>query len=191
MTRTVAFFEALKSEDKIRISYAGRLQAHFKGVETLLAAFAKLSKEFDNLELTIAGDGPIYEDMVAKYPQDNIIFLGEVSHDRVMQMNSASDIFVLLSKIEGFSTALLEAGLLKNALITTNVGGAGELLPNDSYGFIIENNEKALMDALRDLITHPEKRKSMQETISTHIMTNFTWEITADAFETAFSELEE
>ncbi|MCI3859737.1 glycosyltransferase family 4 protein [Lactococcus garvieae] len=185
------YFKDKKCEDKIRISYAGRLQAHFKGVETLLAAFAKLSKEFDNLELTIAGDGPIYEDMVAKHPQDNIIFLGEVSHDRVMQMNSASDIFVLLSKIEGFSTALLEAGLLKNALITTNVGGAGELLPNDSYGFIIENNEKALMDALRDLITHPEKRKSMQETISTHIMTNFTWEITADAFETAFSELEE
>ena len=47
------------------------------------------------------------------------------------------------------------------------------------------------MDALRDLITHPKKRKSMQETISTHIMTNFTWEIIADAFETAFSELEE
>lgn len=81
--------------------------------------------------------------MAAKYPQDNIIFLREVSNDRVMQMNSASDIFVLLSKIEGFSTALLEAGLLKNALITTNVGGARELLPNDSYGFIIENNEKS------------------------------------------------
>ncbi|BAK57619.1 hypothetical protein LGMS210922A_00950 [Lactococcus garvieae] len=47
------------------------------------------------------------------------------------------------------------------------------------------------MDALRDLITHPEKRKSMQEKISTHIMTNFTWEITANAFETTFSELEE
>lgn len=185
------YFKNKKTENKIKISYAGRLQPHFKGVETLLAAFSKLSKEFDNLELTIAGDGPIYQDMVAKYPQENIIFLGEISHDGVMQMNSESDIFVLLSKIEGFSTALLEAGLLKNALITTNVGGARELLPNDSYGFVIENNEQALIDALRHLITHPEKRKSMQEKTSTHIMKNFTWEITANAFETAFSELDE
>ncbi len=41
------------------------------------------------------------------------------------------------------------------------------------------------------LLLIQKKRKSMQEKISTHIMTNFTWEITANAFETTFSELEE
>ena len=160
------YYQEKKSDGKIRISYAGRLQAKFKGVETLLSAFSKLSQEYDNLELTIAGDGPIYSEMMSQYNQKNIIFLGQVSHERVMQMNNESDIFVLLSKIEGFSTALLEAALLKNAIITTNVGGAKELLPDETYGYIVENDEAALIEALRDLITHPQKCVNMQKKVS-------------------------
>ncbi|WP_232252340.1 glycosyltransferase family 4 protein [Lactococcus garvieae] len=158
-------------------------------METLLSAFSKLSQEYDNLELTIAGDGPIYSEMMSQYNQKNIIFLGQVSHERVMQMNNESDIFVLLSKIEGFSTALLEAALLKNAIITTNVGGAKELLPDETYGYIVENDEAALIEALRDLITHPQKCVNMQNKVSERVLQNFTWENTADEFETAFLEL--
>ena len=183
------YYQEKKSDGKIRISYAGRLQAKFKGVETLLSAFSKLSQEYDNLELTIAGDGPIYSEMMSQYNQKNIIFLGQVSHERVMQMNNESDIFVLLSKIEGFSTALLEAALLKNAIITTNVGGAKELLPDETYGYIVENDEAALIEALRDLITHPQKCVNMQNKVSERVLQNFTWENTADEFETAFLEL--
>ncbi|MQW22818.1 MULTISPECIES: glycosyltransferase family 4 protein [unclassified Lactococcus] len=178
-----------EKKDKIVISYSGRLQAKFKGVETLLSAFTKISQEFPNLELVIAGDGPIFEEMKASYPQENISFLGYVSHDEVMKLNNKSDIFVLLSKIEGFSTSMIEAALLENVVITTNVGGAHELIPSDEYGFVIENSEEALLTSLRQLLNQPEKIKSIQENVSKRVLENFTWDKTAEAFIDAFGEM--
>ncbi|WP_374285551.1 glycosyltransferase family 4 protein [Lactococcus sp.] len=178
-----------EKKDKIVLSYSGRLQAKFKGVETLLSAFTKISQEFPNLELVIAGDGPIFEEMKASYPQENISFLGYVSHDEVMKLNNKSDIFVLLSKIEGFSTSMIEAALLENVVITTNVGGAHELIPSDEYGFVIENSEEALLTSLRQLLNQPEKIKSIQENVSKRVLENFTWEKTAEAFIDAFGEM--
>lgn len=178
-----------EKKDKIVLSYSGRLQAKFKGVETLLSAFTKISQEFPNLELVIAGDGPIFEEMKASYPQENISFLGYVSHDEVMKLNNKSDIFVLLSKIEGFSTSMIEAALLENVVITTNVGGAHELIPSDEYGFVIENSEEALLTSLRQLLNQPEKIKSIQENVSRRVLENFTWDKTAEAFIDAFGEM--
>lgn len=178
-----------EKKDKIVLSYSGRLQAKFKGVETLLSAFTKISQEFPNLELVIAGDGPIFEEMKVSYPQENISFLGYVSHDEVMKLNNKSDIFVLLSKIEGFSTSMIEAALLENVVITTNVGGAHELIPSDEYGFVIENSEEALLTSLHQLLNQPEKIKSIQENVSKRVLENFTWDKTAEAFIDAFGEM--
>ncbi|QDK70476.1 glycosyltransferase family 4 protein [Lactococcus protaetiae] len=175
---------------KITISYSGRLQAKFKGVEMLLSAFVKLSKEYNNLELVIAGDGPIYQEMVRKYTQKNIKFLGHVSHEQVMKLNNQSDIFVLMSKIEGFSTSMLEAGMMKNVIITTNVGGAHELLLDDSYGFVIENSEEVLIETIKKLISNPESMKEIQEKVAARVLKRFTWERTVEEFEKAFVDLE-
>ena len=184
------YYSRLKdTSDKIIISYSGRLQAKFKGVETLLSAFSKLSQEVDHLELIIAGDGPIYKDMVAQYAQENIKFLGRVPHDKVMEINNKSDIFVLLSKIEGFSTAMLEAALLKNVVITTNVGGARELIPNENFGFIIENDETVLLDTLRSIVQDVDKIRRIQENVSQRVLENYTWDKTAESFVKAFEIL--
>ncbi|MBD5854211.1 glycosyltransferase family 4 protein [Lactococcus lactis] len=180
-----------QNSEKLIISYSGRLQAKFKGVEMLLSAFSKLSEEFDDIELLIAGDGPIYEEITQKYKQKNINFLGRISHEKVMELNNRSDIFVLMSKIEGFSTSMLEAAQLENVIITTNVGGARELIPNDKYGFVIENNEEALLKTLRQLLTHREEIKEIQKRVSQRVMNKFTWDKTVDEFEKVFIEIEQ
>ena len=46
-----------KVHSDIRLLYAGRLIKQ-KGVENILSAFSELSNKYDNLTLTIAGDGP-------------------------------------------------------------------------------------------------------------------------------------
>ncbi|MFC4653053.1 glycosyltransferase family 4 protein [Lactococcus nasutitermitis] len=184
------YFTQKTKPDKITISFSGRLQATFKGVEILLSAFEQLSKEYNNVELIIAGDGPIYKKMTQRYQQENIKFLGYIHHDKVMELNNQSDIFVLLSKIEGFSTSMIEAAMMKNVVITTDVGGAYELLPDSTYGYVIENSEEALLKALRDLINHPEKIRPIQEKVSQRVMEKYTWNKTVENFEKAFIELE-
>ncbi|GBG97259.1 glycosyltransferase family 4 protein [Lactococcus termiticola] len=177
-----------KSADKTIISYAGRLQPKLKGVETLLSAFEKMSQDFSQLELHIAGDGPILEDLKAKHQSASIVFHGKLSHEEVMTLDARSDIFVLMSKLEGFSTALLEAGLLQNLLISTDVGGAREMIPNDDYGYVIENSEEALMEVLRTVLSNKEQMRQTQLKISEHIKENFTWDQTALAFEKIIEE---
>ncbi|MDR0199361.1 MAG: glycosyltransferase family 4 protein [Streptococcaceae bacterium] len=166
-------FSRPKKGDGIVLTYSGRL-LRSKGIETLLSAFVKLSEESENLSLVINGDGPLYENLKASYPQASIHFSGLVSHEEVMKTNAEADIFVLLSKIEGFSTAMLEAALMKNVIITTELGGARELMPDSSYGYIIENSETALVATLRELVSDVEKMREIQERVSKRVRDFYT-----------------
>lgn len=184
------YYQSENKKKKIVLSYSGRLIKKVKGIEKLLSVFEALSKEFDNLELFICGDGPLYKKICIQYQNENIHFLGVVSHDKVMEINNRSDIFVLLSKVEGFSTSMLEAAMLGNVVITSDVGGAKELIPNEDYGYVIENSEEVLLTTLRELIAHPEKMRSIQEKITKRVLENYTWDKTVAAFEKAFDDTE-
>lgn len=179
-----------KLSEKIVISYSGRLQAKFKGVEMLLEAFSELSKERNNLELKIAGDGPIYSEMIRKYSQENIQFLGHISHEDVMRLNNHSDIFVLMSKIEGFSTSMLEAALMNNVIVTTNVGGATELIPNQEYGYVIKDDKETLLKTLKLIVDDTKKMAEIQKRVHDRVVENFNWNKSIESFEQAFVELE-
>lgn len=156
-----------KDENKITISYAGRLIPQMKGVEILLSTFSKLSKERKNLELIIAGDGPLLKEVQRNYSQDNIKFLGYVPYEKVLEIDAKSDVFVLMSRSEGFATAMLEAAMLENVIVTTStVGGAKDIMPDETYGYIIENNETELFETLTKVLDNKEQMRSMQKKIS-------------------------
>ena len=180
-------FHSSEKTDKITLSFSGRLQ-EFKGVRVLLSAFRELSKEYENLELIIAGDGPLYDELRHEYDEKSIHFLGFVSHEEVMKINDQSDIFVLLSKIEGFSTSMLEAAMMENVIITTSLGGSRELIVDESYGYIIENKKETLLMALRQILDDKERMSEMKEKVSKRVLESFTLDKTCDAFENAFRD---
>lgn len=176
------FVKKVRDKDII-ITFSGRLEKNLKGVEILLSVFKQLSNEYRNLKLIIAGDGPMYTELKNKYPDKNIEFLGRVENDAVMKVMNQSDIFVLLSKAEGFSTSLLEAGLMGNILITTNVGGAIEMIPTADFGYIIERDEKSLSETIREVMAMDRTfLDKMQNSISRRIYENFTWTKTTEVF---------
>lgn len=181
-----------KSQNKIVISYAGRLIPQMKGVEILLSAFEKLSKERKDLELVIAGDGPLLKVIQKQYSQENITFLGRIPYEEVLELDAKSDIFVLMSRSEGFATAMLEAAMLENVVIATpTVGGARDIMPDESYGFIIENSESVLLETLEKIIADKEEMRRVQKKVSKNVIENFTWEQSTEAFVKIFKELDE
>lgn len=107
-----------KEENKIIISYAGRMLRE-KGIFQLIEAYRLLQKEYSNLELILAGDGPILKEIKEKNPDLNIT--GKLNHDEVMNLLDKTDIFVHPSESEGMPTAILEAGLMKCAVVATPV----------------------------------------------------------------------
>lgn len=67
-----------------------------------------------------------------------------------------SDIFVCTSFAEGFSTAATEALILGTPVVTVEVSGMKEMLgENNEYGIVTENDEDALYDGIKKMLTTP------------------------------------
>ena len=67
------------------------------------------------------------------------------------------DLFVCASFAEGFSTAATEALIVGTPVCTTEVSGMREMLGDNEYGIITENDEEALYEGIKNLLDHPEK----------------------------------
>lgn len=168
----------IKSGNKIVITYAGRILVE-KGVVNLLDAFIDLENN-DKCILKIAGDGPILNDLKEKYKKDNIEFLGRLDHSDVIKLCAETDIFVYPSMYpEGLPTSILEAGIMKCAVVATDRGGTKEVINDKKYGIIVEENVEDLKDKLEFLIKNPDVLNSMKENIHDRVMDSFVWSKTA------------
>ena len=98
-----------------------------------------------------------------------------------MALYNVTDIFVNPSMYpEGLPTSILEAGIMKCAIIATDRGGTTEVINNKKYGIIIEENINSLKKALVELLDNPNKISQMKKDIHDRIKTNFTWKIAAE-----------
>lgn len=165
-----------KSNGEMFISFAGRIIEE-KGIILLLEAFSRLNA--DNTKLIIAGEGPILENLKAKYESPSIIFLGKLNYEETMSLMSQSDIFVNPSiYAEGMPTAVLESGVLKNAVVATDRGGVTEIITDDSLGVIVEDNTESIYKALKNLVENDAIRYGLQEKIHQRVQEHFTWDVT-------------
>jgi L-malate glycosyltransferase len=87
--------------------------------------------------------------------ENNVRFLGPST--RVPELLQASDIFVLPSRSEGFSNALLEAMSFGLPCVVTRVGGNPEVVVDGETGFLIPPNDPdALADRILTLLRSPQ-----------------------------------
>ncbi len=165
------------TNNKIIITYAGRI-LYEKGVGNLLEAFSTINNK--NCELIIAGDGNALDELKTKYKSKNIKFLGRINHDEVMNLFDKTDIFVYPSMYpEGLPTSILEAGIMKCAIIATDRGGTVEVINSRDLGIIVEENVEDLTDKLKYLIDNPKEINRLKENIHDRVLNDYTWEKTA------------
>ncbi len=63
-----------------------------------------------------------------------------------------ADAFILSSDHEGLPTVLFEALILGIPCVSTNVGGAGEILKDGKYGIISDVDDVALCEAIKEML---------------------------------------
>ena len=165
-----------KIGDVINIGYVGRVIPE-KGVENLIKAYYNL-KDKHSINLTIVGDGPQLKYLQANYP--DVKYTGAVNHDLVIENMKGFDIFVHPSMYpEGLPTSILEAGMMKCAVIATDRGGTTEVISNENLGIIVEENVEDLTCKLDSLLSDKNKIVKFQNNIYNEICNKFTWEKTA------------
>lgn len=176
-------------KNKIVITFAGRLIKE-KGIYLLLDAFQNLKKRYSNIQLIVAGNGPILDHLKNSYQDNDIIFRGKLPYDKVMALYNDTDIFVHPSMFpEGLPTAILEAGIMKCAIIATDRGGTVEVINQKDYGIIMEENRESLEAALVTLIENEEQREHLKSSIHNRILEQFTWKITAQKVSKVLEDL--
>lgn len=104
---------------------------------------------------------------IEKYLTDNDLnetftFLG-YNTNPYKYMN-ACDLYVCSSLSEGFSTSVTESLIVGTPVVTTLCSGMQELLgKHNEYGIITENNEQALYEGVKDILTTPGKLEHYAE----------------------------
>ena len=157
------------------VFFAGRL-VYDKGILQLTEAVCRLNKEGLNIRLSIAGDGVLSEQLKQEETSE-IVMLGRLDFDQMIERYYSSDIFCLPSDHEGFSTTLLEAAACRCFIITTNTGGAKELLPDDDYGIVMEGNTtEDIMRAIRRASQDSQYRKNAAEKAYNMVAQRFSWD---------------
>ena len=169
-----------KDTGKINITYTGRMIEE-KGVLRLIDAFKNLNEKYDNLELSLAGEGPILEKIIQENKDiKNIHILGKISHDEVMKLLGRTNIFVNPSHFsEGLPTTIIEAGLMECAVVATPMGGTTEIISDDSLGYICGFETQEIQEKIEKLINEPEIVKDMSIKIKQKVKEQFSWDITA------------
>lgn len=165
--------------NSINFLYAGRLIKQ-KGVENILNAFSKLSKKYKNISLYIAGDGPELEEYVKKFNNENITFLGKLSYKELLNYYAKTDIFLYPPLWpEGLPTSILEAGLMKCAVIGTAQGGIKEIIDDKKNGIIVDADVDSLYKSMKKLIDNRDLLNKYSNEIYKTVQEKFSWHVTS------------
>jgi len=125
--------------DPVRLIYVGRLHEQ-KGVDVLLRSFSELRRlrPGERLSLRLVGDGPVRAKLLAITQQLDISrdveFVG--ARDDVPELLDQSDIFVLPSRAEGLSNALLEAMSVGLPIAASRVPGNEHVIDHAHNGLL-------------------------------------------------------
>ena len=123
---------AVSDKEKIMIT-VGRLGTNQKNTELLLDVLSKV----DLQDWKFYCIGPIeesfkdnIEQFYAENPEkrDSVIFTGMISQKEKFEYYDKARVFVLTSRHEGFAFALVEAAYMKDYIVSTDVGGAEDVL---------------------------------------------------------------
>lgn len=137
------------NEPSYRLACTGTINGR-KGQGLIIKTLAKLPKDVRNkFHLTIIGDGPekiALEEFVASHNlTPYITFTGAIQNSEVYKELSKSNIYILMSEIEGLPISLIEGMRNGMALISTNVSGIPELINEDENGKLLRHNMEDLL----------------------------------------------
>ncbi|MBY0579678.1 MAG: glycosyltransferase family 4 protein [Burkholderiales bacterium] len=159
---------AMPVPDNQRLVCVGRL-CEQKGQLLLIEAIRALTLDLHQVELVLAGDGPMRADiekLTASYGlRDRVRITGWISGKQVLEEIAASRALVLPSFAEGLPVVLMEACALRRPVVTTYIAGIPELVQHGKTGWLVPAGSAGqLVDALRELLeTAPEVLDSMGE----------------------------
>lgn len=173
--RSLEFRKVHGIDDKIVLSYVGRISAE-KGLDVLIDAYSKLYEEHGKkIALVMTGNGPYLEECKKRLPQDTV-FTGFLRGEELSAAYASSDIFVCPSSTETFGNVVLEAMASGVAVLGADAGGVGENIKHGETGLTFESGSSdALYSTMLTLLQDREMRTALSAAGRNYALTR-TWD---------------
>jgi glycosyltransferase involved in cell wall biosynthesis len=175
----------IRDEKAFTFCFVGRVVGD-KGINELVAAFDRLSKQSTNLRLILVGPmeaelDPLNSITLEIIKNNSQILFSGVQAD-VRPLMAASDALVFPSYREGFPNVVLEAGAMGLPSIVTDINGSNEIIVDGRNGVIIPpRDEDALYDSMKHFVEHPDAIKEMaanaREMIASRYEQKMIWQV--------------
>lgn len=144
----------------LRIITVGRLEP-VKGLDWVIEA-PWFSDFFNENAWTIVGSGSQFaplQSLIGSHSEVNVSMLGGRSD--VAELLLQHDVFLLPSRSEGLSVAILEAMRAGLPIICTDVGSNREMVGDGINGFVISVGDREALKTALQKLSDPELRRSM------------------------------
>mgnify|MGYP006124606399 FL=1 len=177
----------IKKTDII-LGYAGRY-AKQKNIESLLNAFSKIVKNYENAHLYMVGkeinlqNKELINIISGLNIKDKIVLLNEQKN--LLEFYNGIDLLVLTSHSESFPNVIAEAMLCSTPVLASNAGCSKKII--DKYGFVLNKNDylsitKGLKKSINILENKKRNWKLLKKNVRLQIKKKFSIEKMANSY---------
>ena len=165
-----------------------------KGLDINLKAVSKLVKKYPNLKYVVVGAGPEISSLRQLTHDLNldrhVEFIGQQSHDKVMEYMEIADVFSLPSWNEAFGVVYIEAMMHGKPIVACQGEGIGDVIENNITGLLVKPKDvESLIEAIDSLLENPHKAQEIGERAKKLVLENYTWEKNAQSYIEIYKEL--
>ncbi len=175
-----------------------------KGIDTVIASFAKLRKKTQGqVKLLIVGGesdepnssitpeiGRLQNIAKALHVATDVIFLGRRSREQLKYVYNAADIFISVPWYEPFGITPLEAMACGTPVIGSRVGGIKFSVIDGKTGFLVEPHDtEMLATKMQELLTNEKLGRSFSENSLKRVNEFFTWKTVASMLSTIYEKI--
>jgi len=159
-----------------------------KSHKTIIQAIKEIKKTYPNILYLIVGDGPERENLArlieAERLADNVLLLGFVSDEKLVQYYNICNVFILTSvntendkDIEGFGIVYIEANACGKPVIGGKIGGETDAIIDGQTGLLVDpHNISEITNAIMKLLGDKAFAKNIGDTGRKRVSSELTWE---------------
>lgn len=147
------------------ILFMGRLHP-IKGLDILLEAFKKITFEYKDIYLIVAGAGGNYFHQLNQFIENNnlndkVRFIGFISGKLKSKLIKNATLFVIPSYYENFCLAAVEAMSYGLPIIISNKVGIYSEIEKYNAGIVVDTNSESLYRGIKTLLVDNKLRKTI------------------------------
>jgi glycosyltransferase involved in cell wall biosynthesis len=168
------------------ILFVGRL-VEVKGVEYLIEALSKLSKDEIHFKALIVGDGPLKPELESYVANNDlnskVEFCGWVDKSKLEEYYSVADVFVGPSLQEAQGIVFVEALATGTPVVASRVGGIIDIVTEGKNGYLVPaKSSRLLYEKLKLIIDDKDLLKKLSKSSRQEAKKKFSWDVVSEKY---------